>query len=658
MPFHPLPCFYPPVALLAGALPLCLGSFYAQPLQAAPLPTVDAQSTQTLPLAASFPRQNPQAPPPATTIAPSALLGQLPREVPGNTRPNLVSPPTPSLPPLPETLHPPLPSPDDLLQPSPTTPLQPELPGNVIQTVNVQRFDVVGSTVFDAEQLAALAWQAATSPEAIATLLDSNCPALPNPALASLPEPIPLTFEQLLQARSAITEHYLNCGYITSGAILPPQTPADQNNVVTIQVVEGSLEDITVVGTQRLNPGYVRSRLAIATTPPLQRQRLLQALQLLQLDPLISRVAADLQAGTRPSSNILQVNVTEADSFSTALILDNNRSPSVSTFERGIEVNQANLFGFGDGLNLTYLNTDGSNQIAANYTVPINPRNGTLNLNYQYSRSTVIEAPFDILGIQGNSSTYNLTFRQPLYQTPTEEFALGLTLSHQSSQTSLSIGDIGPFPLAPGADDEGRTRISALRFSQDWVSRSPRVVIAARSQFNLGLGVLGANTSETFPDSRFLSWLGQAQYVRQLNEAGILLLARTNMQFTGDRLLSQEQFGIGGMASVRGYRVDQLLTDNGIFASLELQYPILQVRQMQGKLFVVPFIGFGTGWNASPPNPDPSTLVGTGLGLLWRQANGGLTAELDFGIPLVSIRNQGDTWQEKGVYFSIRYSPF
>lgn len=657
MPFHPLPCFSHPVALLAGALPLCLGSFYAQPLQAASLAPIGAQSAQTLPLAAPFPLQNPPALTPATTLAPSPLIAQIPREIPGTTRPNLVPPLNPSLPPLPETLPPPLPSPDDLLQPSPTPPLQPELPGDVIQTVEVQRFDVVGSTVFNADQLAALAWQAATSPEAIATPQGSGCPTLPDPT-ASLPAPLPLTFEQLLKARSAITQQYLNCGYITSGAILPPQTPADQNNVVTIQVVEGSLEEITVVGTQRLNPGYVRSRLAIATTPPLQRQRLLQALQLLQLDPLISRVAADLQAGTRPSSNILQVTVTEADSFSTALILNNNRSPSVGTFERGIEVNQANLLGFGDGLNLTYLNTDGSNQIAANYTVPVTPSNGTLNLNYQYSRSTVIEAPFDILGIQGTSSTYNLTFRQPLYQTPTEEFALGLTLSHQSSQTSLSIGDIGPFPLAPGADEEGRTRISALRFSQDWVSRSPRVVVAARSQFNLGLGVLGANTSETFPDSRFFSWLGQAQYVRQLDEAGTLLLARTNMQFTGDRLLSQEQFGIGGMTSVRGYRVDQLLTDNGIFASLELQYPVLQMRQVQGKLFVVPFIGFGTGWNASPPNPDPSTLVGTGLGLLWRQANGGLTAELDFGIPLVSIRNQGDTWQEKGVYFSIRYSPF
>jgi hemolysin activation/secretion protein len=585
----------------------------------------------------------------------------------------------------------------------------------------VQRFDVQGSTVFDPHELATLAWQATRSDRDIPALLADYCSAAssstdapateettsgssptdapateettqsdtspsspptteattqsdPSPVsccpdridtadLQSPQSPIPLSFDQLLRSRSAITQLYINCGYITSGAILPPQTPVDNNNTVTIQVIEGSLEVINVTGTEQLNPGYVRSRLAIATTPPLNQRRLLQALQLLQLDPLIRRISAELQAGTRPSTNILQVTVTEADSFRTELALNNNRTPSVGSFERGVSLTEANLFGIGDSLTVGYANTDGSDGINASYRVPINPRNGTLAFSYGYTHSNVIEPPFDILGISADSFYYDLTVRQPLYQTPNTEFALGLTLSRQETQTRLSFDNLGPFPLSPGANDEGRTRVTAVRFTQDWVRRSPRQVLAARSQFSLGLDFLDSTVNEVAPDSRFFAWRGQGQWVRQLDSVGTLLLARTDVQLTGDPLVPLEQFGLGGQDSVRGYRQDALLTDNGVFASIELQYPMVRSRQLGGKLYLVPFLNAGTGWNVTSQDPDPRTIIGTGLGLLWRQdrqrENNNLSAQLFFGIPLVSIDNAGErTWQESGVYFSIVYSPF
>jgi hemolysin activation/secretion protein len=65
----------------------------------------------------------------------------------------------------------------------------------------------------------------------------------------------------------------------------------------------------------------------------------------------------------------------------------------------------------------------------------------------------------------------------------------------------------------------------------------------------------------------------------------------------------------------------------------------------------------GTGWNADDPDPDPSTLVSVGLGLQWQMANT-LTARIDWGIPLVDVKQEGNTWQDNGVYFSIVYSPF
>ncbi|MBH8576960.1 ShlB/FhaC/HecB family hemolysin secretion/activation protein [Nostocaceae cyanobacterium CENA369] len=547
---------------------------------------------------------------------------------PQDVQPQDIQPPLPSPQPSPQ-LPQQLPPPSELLPPSAPTPT-PDRPSTdkIPQTIVVEKFEIVGSTVF--------------SPEELAKVTDKFTKR-------------PISLAELFQARSAITDLYVQKGYITSGAYIPPQTI--KSGTIKIQVVEGKLEDIQVTGTRRLNSNYVRSRLAIATSAPLNRERLLQALQLLQLNPLIQTLKAELSAGSRPGTSVLQVEIAEAKSFSAQVVLDNGRSPSVGSFRRRLQLNEANLLGLGDGLNLTYTNTDGSNALDTGYTLPLNPRNGTLSFNFGTSWSNVIERPFDILDIESSSRYYELTFRQPVIQTPTQEFALGVTASRRESKATYQPPgeEQLSFPSL-GADDEGRTRISALRFFQEWTSRNSREVIALRSQFNFGIGAFDATINSERPDSRFFAWQGQAQWVRLL-APDTLLLIRANTQLASTSLLPLEQFGLGGLDSVRGYRQDFLLTDNGTFASAEVQIPILRLPETNTILKVVPFVDFGVVWNNSAVNPDPNTLAAAGLGLRLSQGDR-FSARLDWGIPLVSVQSEGRTLQEDGLYFSVIYNPF
>jgi len=526
----------------------------------------------------------------------------------------------PSDQPLPDPL-PPLPA-DDLLPPAPPLP---ERPPAIPDVIRVREFRVIGSTVFSPEELAAV-----TAPF---THRD-------------------LTFAELLQARSAVTQLYVERGYITSGALIPPQTI--DAGIVTIQVIEGSLEAIDITGTRRLNPSYVRQRLARATTVPLNRERLLQALQLLQLDPLIQRVVADLQAGTRLGTNVLQVTIEEADPFSLEIGIDNGRSPSVGSFRRQVQATHLNILGLGDRLSLGYLNTDGSHEINGSYTLPLNARNGTLRLSVGHADSQVIEPPFDRAGISAPSHYYELTLRQPLHQTPTNELALSLTASRQESQTI--VDGFGPVPLSTDADEQGRTRVSALRFGQEWTQRSSQHVLAVRSQISLGVDWFDANVSDLAADSRFWSWRTQGQWVRRFAPETLLLI-RADWQLASDALVAVEQFSIGGPQSVRGYRQDALLTDNGVLLSAELRLPVLRVTSIDGVLQVVPFLDVGTGWNHDMPPLTGETLVGVGVGLVWQQDDR-LSARLDWGIPLVPIADNPQTWQENGIYFSVIYTLF
>jgi len=546
------------------------------------------------------------------------------------TQPNQNNPPLiPQKPPI-------LPPPEELF-PSPVPPsvTTPEVfPNQFFGTIRIDRFNVVGSSVFSPQELA----------KVTKDFVNQS-----------------ITFAQLLQASEAVTKLYRDKGYITSGAFVPAnQTFKSRGSTITIQVVEGGLESIQVSGLKRLNPNYIRSRLTIATGKPLNVNKLLQALQLLQLNPLIKNISAELATGANAGSSILIVRASEKKTFRAEISLDNNRSPSIGSFQRQIQLNEANLSGLGDNLNVAYANTDGSNNVEASYTLPINAYNGTLQFSYNYTSSRVIEEPFDALDIQGKSQDFSITLRQPIVQTPNEEFALGVTASRRESDIGFLesvIGERLPF-RSPGASRDGQTRLSILRFFQDWTKRNSRQVLAARSQFSFGIDAFDATINLNAPDGQFFSWRGQGQWVRLL-APNTLLLVRADAQLSDRALVPLEQFGLGGQRTVRGYHQDLLLVDKAFLASIELRYPILRVPLVGGVLQITPFVDFGTGSGGTSTGVAnaPNNLASIGLGLLWQSDR--INARFDWGIPLVSVDSRNNSLQEDGLYFSVVYTqPF
>ncbi|MEM9512202.1 MAG: ShlB/FhaC/HecB family hemolysin secretion/activation protein [Cyanobacteria bacterium P01_E01_bin.48] len=532
---------------------------------------------------------------------------------------------------LPEDLPPPpppLPAPEDLLQPTPETPPSQPLPPDIPETITVREFDVVGSTIFSAEELAELT----------------------RPFVGR-----PIVLAELFQARTAISQHYIRQGYINYGAFIPPQTLKD--GVVRIRIVEGGLTGIDVSGTGRLHPNYVRQRLAIAGRTPLNRDRLLAALQLLQQDPRIESVAAELSASPEPGLSVLSVRVVPADTLRLALQTDNRRVSSAGSFERGLEFEQTNLLGGGDSLDLAYFNSDGSDEVNVSYDIPLGPRDTTLGLRFRSFASEVIESPENILDITSQAQAYELTLRHPLVKTPTEELAMGLTFSRQASRNLL-----GGANFLETADSQGRTRISAMRWFQEWVKRGDRQAFAARSQFSLGVEWFDAtdNSARGGPDSSFFAWRGQAEWARQVTD-NALLFVRADVQLADRDLLALEEFALGGARSVRGYPQNALLGDNGISASAEMRWSVYRDPASGGTLSIGPFVDVGTVWNDDGSLPNTSnndnTLIGTGVGLQWEQSDR-LFLRLDWGIPLTSIGRSRRTWQDNGLYFTMSYAPF
>lgn len=527
--------------------------------------------------------------------------------------------PIPSAEPLPSESEPPV-----LPTPTPPTP-EPAPPINIF----VRQIVVTGSTILRSEEITAL-----TKP------LENR----------------EVTLTELTGVADAITQLYLNRGYISSRAILGDQEIVD--GVVQIRVVEGSLEKIEVVGTKRLS-AYIRDRIRLGASTPLNSNKIEDQLRLLRIDPLFSNVEATLQPGTKQGTNILVVKVTEAPNFAPFVNIDNYSPPSVGSERFGGGFSYRNFTGLGDEFTASYYRatTGGSNAFNFAYRLPINPMNGTIQIRYAPSDSKIISSEIASFGIRADSQLYEISYRQPLTRSPREELALSLGFTLQDGQTFLFNNT--PFPFGIGPDAEGNSRTRVIKLGQDYVKRDVQGAWAMRSQFNFGLGIFDATiNSDPIPDGRFFSWQGQIQRVQQLGRDN-LLIAQADVQFTPDSLLPSQQFVIGGGQLLRGYRQNARTGDNGFRLSVENRIAIQRNRNDIPIIQIAPFIDIGAVWNQDDnPNPLPNQtfLIGTGLGLIWEPIPR-LGVRLDYAIPLVDLSDRGTNAQDDGFFFSVSYNP-
>jgi hemolysin activation/secretion protein len=524
----------------------------------------------------------------------SAVAQQLPNPAPVPSPPQL---PTDRLPPPEDFLRLPVSPPTVSPQGKEATPTG---------TITVQKFEVVGSTLFSAQQL-----QVAT-----ASFLNR-----------------PLTFDDLLKARAAITQLYIRNGYLTSGAYLPANQDVSKG-IVTLQVLEGSVEEIRVTGSKALRPRYIRDRLHASTQAPLNVNRLTAALQLLKQNPLIERISAELLPGTQPGKNLLAVSIVPTPSRTAHVDLNNHRSSTSGEFGRQIRLSQTNLTGYGDRLSASYTNAAGGYDLNLSYSLPVNAKDGTVSISYGQAAGRVIQRPFSALDINSNSRDLTLAFRQPIVYTPNHQFVLGARLSRQESELTF----LGGIPLSlpnSGSDDRGRIRITELTLFQEWTDRRSRSLLTLRSDLGIGLD-WGATQNSTAPDGRFVRWQGQAQWLYALHPDTILTL-RSTLQLSDRALPNPSLVGLGGNRALRGYPEGFLLFDQAVFGTAEIAIPIFRTADRSHRVYLTPFIDLGYGWNYRKLSAtDNRLLVAPGLGLRYEWTDR-IGLQMIWGIPLIGI---------------------
>lgn len=462
-----------------------------------------------------------------------------------------------------------------------------------------------------------------------------------------------VTDEDLAALRQALTLKYVNTGYINSGAVLPDQKVVD--GVIEYRIVEGALVEVTVMGTKRLRPDYVSDRLALGAGPPLNAVALQDQLQILLQGPFIKRINAELLPADQPGEARLLARVEEGPRGSLSVMVDNDLSPALGDARAVLFGQLYSLTGRGDILTGQIEQAQGYTKLFADYGIPLNASDTTLNVFAEWERAKVVEEPLNALDIQSRASTLGLRLNHPLLRTSRQQLRLAAGFDLRRSETEL-LGE--GFSFSPGVEPDGLSKVSVLRFIQDYVARDRSQVIAARSTFSWGIDAFDStNMGDELPNGEFLAWLGQFQYVRRLGESDTQLLFRFDGQLSSQPLLPLEQFSVGGLRTVRGYRTNQLVRDQGYATSLELRVPVLRREDGTPLLQVAPFVDIGGAWYKGRDTPQPQTIRSAGLGLRF-DPDRRVHAELYWANAFddESIQNLSQSWQDKGWHLVIRAS--
>ena len=472
-----------------------------------------------------------------------------------------------------------------------------------------------------------------------------------------------LTSEQLEEVRRLLTAFYVDFGYVNSGAILPDQSVKD--GIVTFQIIEGTLSDIQIHGkNRRLRDRYVTSRLQRWVGPPLRINELKEGLLLLRQDPNVNQINAELRPGTKPGESYLDVYLQEQQPYHLGLQVDNHRPPSVGAEEIMVFGADQDLTGNGDLAEFSYgiahngadgFEFSGTQDESGSYTLPVHPSGTTIRVFGSRNDTSITEEPFTILGITNNLIRYGVTLRQPIYQTVNRQLALGITFERDHNEAFFLGGPAGG-DVVPGSVN-GKINTSVLRFTQEWLDRSPTQVLALRSTFNVGIDAFGVTDDGTDRNAKFFSWLGQMQYVRRVFDTQNLIIVRTDGQWTDEPLLPLEQFSVGGADSVRGYRENQLVRDCGFDSSIEGRVPVLFGKGGVGIVQLAPFFDCGGAWTLESKTPSPETIFSSGIGILINP-NKHLNAQLYWGHRFTQVPNPHNNAQDLGIHFKVIVQAF
>lgn len=468
-----------------------------------------------------------------------------------------------------------------------------------------------------------------------------------------------LTLSEISNIAEAITNEYRKKGYIIAYTFIPAQDIKD--GVVGIKVVEGKIGDITVTGNKYYKSEFIQKHIERARKDPsLKEQTLERALLILNDNPSLN-VKSSIRAGKEPGTADIIATATDSRYISAGISYDNFGSNTISKHRMGLSLNLGNLLQSGDLIMLrgvTGLDEIDLNKLSygrIEYIFPVDYNGTKLGLYYANS---IYEAGENLapLQIEGKAHVAGIYLTHPLIKQKDKTLTI---------RAGFDYKDVYDYML-DSLNSKDDIRAVNLGINYDFLDK-----LWGRNIINLTyyqgipdiLGGAGRNeegTSRLGADGGFSKYTLDLIRLQRITDYNHLIL-RASGQASGDELFSAEQFGIGGVGTVRGFKPFLYSGDSGYVLSAELHmsplFPEKKIfnRKVGETIKLVLFTDHGGVYrnNVQPGENKDDYLTAIGAGIRLYEGKR-FSMRLDWAVPRIDGKfnsNNSETYVQATVSF-------
>jgi hemolysin activation/secretion protein len=432
-----------------------------------------------------------------------------------------------------------------------------------------------------------------------------------------------LSLDRINQLVRAISEWYVQRGYITSRAFLTEQNLS--HGTLNITVLEGKLEAIHLQGAsaRQLNMAF-----------PTRAGRILNLRDIEQGMEQINRlrttpVQIEIIPSTQPGYSIVNLTSTPEFPLTLGLNMDNSGQRSTGVGQLSGSLVGNDLLGVADrwfvsgGRSSAFSDWRDAQNFQAGVSVPYGY--GLLDYSYSWSNyhSRFNANSFDWYS-NGDNISNRLSGSWVLFRNGQIKTGLQVGLNHYVSHNWLNETLL----------QSSSRKLTSLQIGFNHTQKIAGGVATLNPMLSRGMPWFDAESdkgkSDDFPKAEFRKWSVSSSFQRPVTQK-MWWLSSFYAQWSPDRLYGSERLTIGGENSVRGYKEQYLSGDVGGYLRNELNY----------SLFTLPAIGevsttlaLDGGWLQSDKQDRyaAGTLWGSSLGLGTRNAH--VSTQLSLGIPV------------------------
>ncbi len=423
-----------------------------------------------------------------------------------------------------------------------------------------------------------------------------------------------LSLNELRGMASKIARYYRQQGYLLAQAYLPAQ---DINNgVVTIAVLEGQYDKITLRNSSNLSDSLAHSLLSDLSSRDAVSIAPLETSLLLLSDLPGVNVKSTLVPGASVGASDLIVDITPGQRVTGNVNLDNAGNRYTGTNRAGATVNINNPTGHGDIATLQVLSSgSGLNYARASYQAQIGRTQAGVayaSMRYRLGRE------FESLQANGSAQIASVFGSVPLIRSRSNNLYAVINFDDKTFQDNVDS-------TATRADKKARTVMASLigdrRDGFGGGGLSTYALTWTSGEIDINSAAALANDASTVQSNGHFDKLGfNAMRLQSVTDT-VSLYAAVNGQLAAKNLDTSEKMELGGAYGVRAYPAGEAYADQGYVLNLEARalLPRLSERQW-GQMQLIGFVDTGTAMlNKNPwtSGENRRTLSGVGVGINW-----------------------------------------